>query len=322
VRARVEVLIEAGDREGVLRLTAGDDDGRVTVRWDPDDGESTGLTDAFRALVEEAGLHMPARVDVSLAPPVVQVRALKDLPPVREKDLHKLVDNQKDRLFRPVPGDACLAVGYRQQSGEEPLVRAALADAGLLAAVEEAVAELGGRVERFEVGLEDDAAPLVLRTASMIAREARRRRRGLVAAVSLLLAAWTSAAAVYVGDLVLDDRVLRAQLDTVRVALARTDSLEARLAAFAGIAAAFRRQGPSAAWAAPRLREVVGLVPAVAHLHSLRIEREGVVTLEVHAPDAAAVVDSLSSLPGYRVRDGAPPEDANAPYVVVLEVMP
>lgn len=280
-----------------LRLGTADGD---RIRWAREVARGDGeIAEEVARLLGDPDAPAPGRVGVLLRPPAVQVRTVRDLPPVKGPDLVQLVDQQRTRLFRPVSGTPVVGATWIEDDDGRS-ARAALAERELLEAVESAVAASDGSVASFVVPIDDGesfdpaAEPLTLTTPSLRRRESGRRRRRWTALVVLALSGWIAAGATYAVDLVRDDRTLRHELAQLQVPLARIDSIESRLAAFVPLAEAVRRQGEGSAWAHRRLRGLAAALPGDAHLHRVAMERGGSVTVEAHGADPVAVIDSLS----------------------------
>ena len=147
-----------------------------------------------------AGESMPVRVTrlrVELGAPLVQVRTLHDLPPVRAGHLKALVATQSGRFFRrngtALVTDAVWAGGKRRGA----VAFAAAAEEPWIAAILEGAAVGGGVVESIRPA----GAPATARLELVSDEERRRRRRrervalGRLAGIAAL--AWTAAAAVW-----------------------------------------------------------------------------------------------------------------------------
>jgi Tfp pilus assembly protein PilN len=121
----------------------------------------------------------------------------------------------------------------------------------------------------------------------------------------LVVCGWLAPPAAYVADLNRDHHTLEVELTHLDSALARIDSLNVRMSAFAGVAAAFRRQGADSAWASAALAGIALGLPANVHLHAVSLERGGPIRLQVHSNEGPQAKDSvLSRWPGSLIEEG------------------
>lgn len=154
------------------------------------------------------------RLVIDLQPPVVQVRHLHDLPPVRSASLRELVANQSGRFFRQ--GENPLVVDARWRSDHQTpggrLVMALGVDATIVEDVVASVQALGFEVRAVgcEKYSEHDLRPLPLRKE----HAAQLRGESLRLAVSVLLM-WCAVIAFGVIRFVAERGVVQEQLHTL-----------------------------------------------------------------------------------------------------------
>jgi hypothetical protein len=190
-------------------------------------GSETELVDAIARLASE--LPTPARrVKVSLERPVVQLRTIRDVPPVRSTVLPRLVAAQDRRFFRrngrPLVTDA-VWVGEngtrvaRAAAAEEPLIEAIAAGARAagLTLVEVVPADASGTLS------------LLPPTERHARNRVARRRVGRLAAVTT--AVWLIAAGLFAGRLTSERRRIGAELTAVQEPLAAVRAARRELAA-------------------------------------------------------------------------------------------
>jgi Tfp pilus assembly protein PilN len=147
-----------------------------------------------------AGQSMPLRarrIRVELGAPVVQLRTLHGLPPVRTAHLRTLVATQSGRFFRrngsPLVTDATWQ-GGRPQSG---IAVAAAAEEPWIAAILQGAEAAGLAVDSIRPAGTADGARLELLSPEERARRRRRERVALGRMVGLGAACWIAAGAVW-----------------------------------------------------------------------------------------------------------------------------
>ncbi len=148
------------------------------------------LADAIARLAAEAPRNgKRVRMTVALEPPLVQVRSLADLPPVKPADLATLVAAQSSRFFRR-NGSALVTDATWETNGDGPRVaRAAAADEPWLEAIAAGARTAGGALyaARLVVGLRQtkrELARLARPAAAVLA--ARRDLRDASALIETL----------------------------------------------------------------------------------------------------------------------------------------
>jgi hypothetical protein len=233
------------------------------------------LSEAVVRLVAAGPAARSRRAAFILEPPVLQRRALKDLPPVRRPALQALVAHQASRFFRqnghPLVTDA---VWTPSPKGAPRLAQAVAAEEILVSAVLEGAAKAGLRVDAIRPAANTSTLLSLLPATARVARDQRTRRqlRRLASVVGML---WLVVGVV---------AVLRYRQERRHV-----DTELARLAApLAALLAARREMGRTqamleavAANDADRLRiprlteELVHALPDSAFLTSLTVSDDG-----------------------------------------------
>jgi hypothetical protein len=304
-------------------IAVGQDDVPTAVEIRAERADAEAIAGAVDRALEAAGRAEARSVELRLHPPLVQLRTLSGIPPVRERDLEALVLNQHTRFFRPPLGEPVVSATWRR-SDEEPVAIAALAERELLERLTTAV-RVGGRTVRHIVPCDEVThSSMPLRTPEMRARERARLVRHLALAAFVAVSGWILAGATYLFDLYRDDRAIDAQLEAFEEPLGRIQSLEGTLTAFAPVATAYRRQSPGSSWLIPRLQGIAQSLPKDAHLHRLVAGRGAPTVLEVHGPAPVAVVEQLGKLwPGVvrleGVGDAVDYDSVGGLFTVILE---
>src|SRR5437667_3476253 len=295
-------------RGGVLRLRVGRETLRAeavqrsTVIWSAESVYAglTDLSDAIAFLAAEPPRPC-GRLVVALERPLVQLRTLTDLPPVKPEALAALVAHQAGRFFRkngkPLATDA-VWVGNggvrvaRAAAVEEPVVEAIVAGARTAGLSVEGIAPA------------DDAAPLLLLPTSE--RAARRRaeqrlaRRLMIGAASV----WLAAGLLFALRIAWERRAVEREFAALggplgAVLAARRELREAEVAVRA-VTQAERTRGQSLA----RLGAVAAALPDSAVVTSLNWKADGSGVMSGLARRAADVVGRLErsgALPGPRL---------------------
>jgi hypothetical protein len=281
---------------GELRLTIGDvllraeavHHGAVTWAAEARYESLAMLTDVVARLAAEPARPC-TRLVVTLAPPVVQLRTLRDLPPVAPAALARLVAHQPGRFFRkngvPLVTDAVWT-----GTGAERVARAAAVAEPVLDALATGARAAGLTLD--DVAVADGGAPLsLLPPAERAARHAgaRRRVRRLAAAA---VGAWAVAGALYVARLAQEDRRARAELAALAGPVAAVLEARRELRVGASAVAAVREAEAARGRATRLLAALTAALPDSAVLTSLALEDERLV-LTGAARRAADVVARL-----------------------------
>jgi hypothetical protein len=266
---------------------------------------ATAASEAIRKLVADVSGAVPTEVVVALRPPLVQLRTLRGLPAVRSRDLVRLVTEQKERIFRTHSDASIVTAQWLGQEGTVTVAHVALAEPHVLESIEAALKGCHVEVRGFLANSNREDKGLALWTASRLHAHNRARRRTIAGGLVLVVCGWLAPPAAYVADLNRDHHTLEVELTHLDSALARIDSLNVRMSAFAGVAAAFRRQGADSAWASAALAGIALGLPANVHLHAVSLERGGPIRLQVHSNEGPQAKDSvLSRWPGSLIEEG------------------
>ncbi len=233
------------------------------------------LHHAIARLVHEKSLRARQRfVRVELERCVIQVRALRDIPPVGTRALQELVASHTNKFFRrPRGGSLCVAAAWVTRQRHEAravAVSRALVDSLVAGAVEASLTVVA--IE--PVGCE---APMRLTLLPASARKGLRRvslrQLGLVAALGALL--WVAAGAVYLADLVRDRRSLAAELDTLRGPLDGLAGARRDLSNAASMVRQLEAVELERGWVSDVLARLTAALPDSAFLQSLALDRLG-----------------------------------------------
>lgn len=254
------------------------------------DDELGQVLDELLATPELAG--RVRRLVVQVARPIVQLRTLTDLPPVRSRPLDALVRTQAGRFFRrngkPLVTAATWGAGKR---GRRPALAAAIEEPWL--ARLDAVAERHGITD---VRVSPDAhAVLDLRLPAWERTRQTRERRQVRRALLLAALAWLGVAAIDTTRLVRE----REALDAGIAALAPGSEAVSRVARQADAIAAMvdtiqtaevrRRQS------AHEMAALVAALPEGAHLSRLEWTADAGGQLVGAAPSSAAVAAAIEA---------------------------
>lgn len=307
---------------------------RTTVAWAGEAafGDADQLSAAIGALVVEAPvLRCAGAVEVVVEPPLVQLRTLNDLPPVRTRALAAIVAHQSGRFFRkngkPLVTDAVWIGGQRllwpRRPGPPPVARAAAIEAPWVEAIVKGARDAKLPIPTISPGSTAGEPCMDLMTpAERVAR--RRQARGLtrrLAAVAVAL--WLGVGALYLVRLIttrhgLDIEVARLRKASEAVIAARrtvheTDAMVRTVDGQAAERGALLRT----------MGAILTALPDSAYLTSLELDQSGSGMLTGVARRAANVMASLDrtgAAPGARL-EGAPlPESSNGPRVERLTV--
>jgi hypothetical protein len=263
------------------------------------DVATSSILEGIDRILREGELEAGQSVEVKLGAPWAELRTLRGLPPVRARDLRRLVSTQLTRFFRQLPDDPVIVAEWTRQ-GSDPVALAALADEQVLDEIARRVEAMGSRVDRFVVPATDHehSVPLELLTRAQRQRRTRVRLRRSIVMAALALGGWMVAFGTYLTDLILDARSIDAELAGTEGTLARLDSIEARMAAFLPVVEAAARTGPPAAWATATLLDVAESIPPSVHAHGMRIERANAIQLQAHA-DGLGLTEIRDSIAKY-----------------------
>jgi hypothetical protein len=253
--------------------------------WDSE----TDLVDVIARLA--SGLPQPARhMTVTLERPLVQLRTIRDLPPVRARVLPALVASQDRRFFRRNGRPLVTAAAWVRDQGAR-VARAAAVDEPVVEAIAAGARAAGLAVA--DVRPANDPAPLSLVPAAERDARAHGTRRRVVRLAIATATAWVAAAGLFAGKLRWERRAIEAALVAVEAPLAALRSARAEVrrvdAAVAAMREAERRRGRALA----TLDAITRALPDSVALSSLVWTGDGEGTLGGVGPRAAEVVTAL-----------------------------
>ncbi len=251
------------------------------------------LADAIARLAAEAPRNgKRVRMTVALEPPLVQVRSLADLPPVKPADLATLVAAQSSRFFRR-NGSALVTDATWETNGDGPRVaRAAAADEPWLEAIAAGARTAGIALTALAPADAPDLSllPGGLKTERRLAERTAIRRWAMVAA-----GMWVLFGALYAARLVVGLRQTKRELarlarPAAAVLAARRDLRDASALIETLNQAAAQREVVAA-----RLGRISPALPDSAFLTSLTLDASGSGVLTGLARRAADVVARLEA---------------------------
>lgn len=209
---------------GLLRLHVGrekvqavaEHHGRVTWAGEAGYASLEDLTDTIARLAADPAERC-RRVAVALERPIVQLRTLRDVPPVKERELARLVAHQPGRFFRkngtPLVTDATWV-----KNGTGRVAHAAAVEEPVVEAIVAGARAAGLVVQRIAPAEREDG--LMLLSTSERAARTRTDRRVLIGLAVANAAMWTVVIGLVVGRLVWERRSLDRQLATLQTPLA------------------------------------------------------------------------------------------------------
>jgi hypothetical protein len=250
------------------------------------------LSEAIARLVAEPALVKPGKqLLVELERPVVQLRTLQDIPPVRPAQLRALVEQQAHRYFRrngsPLVIDAVRAGGHRN-------VRAAAVEEPLVAAIAEGARAGGFQLEDVRPAEWPNPRLSLLPVAERDGRKrlARLSLRRIALAVILL---WSGAIAIGIASHLRQARTVDrelAQLSRPVAALGearRQEQLVRETIAALDVAAAGSNRIVGV------LASIAGALPDSAFITSLSIDSAGVGVIAGYAKRGSEVLARLDA---------------------------
>jgi hypothetical protein len=257
------------------------------------EAEFHALSDLAQALGElvsapEVGKRF-RRLSVVVERPLVQLRRVADMPPVRERVLKALVQTHAGRLFRrngtPLVTDA-IWVGH---NGTRAAQMCAI-ETPVLEALAEGARAAGLRLESV---VPTDGTRLSLLPPSTRAAQLFRLRRSATRWGVAALSAWSVVAASYFGRLTLERRRVEAELTRLEKPAAALVALHAEMRAAREMVGAVDAAEKSGHTLGRRLADVAVAVPDSAFLSSLTISSDGRGVVTGYARQAAEVAASF-----------------------------
>jgi hypothetical protein len=255
------------------------------------------LQEAVAQLAAEPGLpSRPSRLTVEVDTPVVQLRTLEGLPPVRESTLPLLVGNQAGRFFRRNGKPLVIDARWKRRLKGEPRVAQA-------AAVEEPWIEAvlaGARTAGLELETISPPAPSPLTLLSP-AERGRRRRAALTSLrrLTILVAGlWICVGCLAAARLEREERRIETRLSEIGEAVDAVRGARRQIGEAATmlqtVAAAERARGTILI----QLGQVTAALPDSAFLESLTVDEKGAGSISGLARSAVALVERLDRASG------------------------
>ena len=235
-------------------------------------------------------------VRVELLPPVVQLRTLDDLPPVRRRALGDMVSLQRSRFFRqngkPLLTDACW---LPRRKGKPPTARAAAVEEPWSEAAIEACRALGLEVEaihpaggRIEAGL--DLMPEGERSVRDRRARIAIRRWAIVAGM-----AWLVLGGISVARFLREERRVRSRLEALAEPAAAMGRAREALRAGSATLAAVSISESERPEVLRRFSAAVVALPDSSHLTVLELDLAGRGSMTGVARRTADVIDALDA---------------------------
>jgi hypothetical protein len=241
------------------------------------------------------------RLVVTLERPPAQTRTLKDLPPVRDRELASLVANQAGRFFRR-NGAALVTDAVWVTNGTSRVTQAAAVAEPLVAAIVTGATEAGLVVERITPA--DTSPQLQLFPASERAVRDRTRRRTVVRLAIAALAVWLLAAGAYWSRLLIERRAVDTELAAAAAPLAALRDVRREMRAAETMVEALAAARHSRGQALATLARVSGSLPdsTVLTSYSWRADGSGILAgAGRRATDALAALDHSRAVVNPRV---------------------
>jgi hypothetical protein len=230
------------------------------------------------------------RLVVTLERPPAQTRTLKDLPPVRDRELASLVANQAGRFFRR-NGAVLVTDAVWVTNGPGRVTHAAAVAEPLVAAIVTGATEAGLVVERITPV--DTSPQLQLFPAAERAVRERARRRALLRLAISALAVWLLAGGAYWSRLLIERRAVDIELAAAAVPLAALRDVRREMRAAEAMVEALAEARRSRGQALATLARVNGSLPDSAVLTSYTWRADGSGVL---AGAARRATDALAAL--------------------------
>lgn len=251
------------------------------------------LSDAIARLAAEAPRNgKRVRMLVALDSPIVQLRSLADLPPVRRGDLAALIAAQANRYFRrngsPLVTDAAWEPSgngvrvARAAAAEEPWLEAIAAGARAAGIALEAIAPAG--------------APDLSLLPGGLREERRRVQRGAIRRwVAGVAGLWVALGTLYAMRLVVGLRGTRRELARLAQPAAAVIGARRELSEASALIETVTRASATRGTIAERLQRISSALPDSSFLTSLTLDTGGSGVLTGLAQRAADVVARLET---------------------------
>jgi hypothetical protein len=230
------------------------------------------------------------RLRVTLERPPAQTRTLRDLPPVRDRELASLVANQAGRFFRrngaPLVTDATWVT-----TGTGRVTQAAAVEEPLVAAIVTGAVEAGLVVERIAPA--DTCPGLQLFPAAERAVRERARRRAVTWLALAALATWMLASGAYGIRLMLERRAVDTEIAATAAPLAALHDVRREMRAAEAMVQALADARRSRGQALATLGRVNGALPDSSVLTSYMWRADGSGVLAGVAQRATEVLAAI-----------------------------
>ncbi len=249
------------------------------------------LPEVLDDLLQRAELRGRIRsLSVRLAPPIVQLRTLMDLPPVRSRPLENLVRTQAGRFFRrngaPLVTAARWASGRR---GKRPAFAAAIEEPWLAQ-----LGEVAARHGITEILVSPEARPgLELRLPAWDETRRARERSQLRRAVLLAAIAWLGVLAVDTTRLVRERSQLDASIATLGPGSSAVSDVARQADAISALVGTIQEADTRRHQSARDVAALVAALPEGAYLTRLEWSADGGGRLTGASPSAAAVAAAI-----------------------------
>lgn len=287
------VVLGAGQARAELRRGA-------SVLWAAESPVTA--PDELREAVAQlaAGQSMPVRagrIRVEIGAPVLQLRTLHGLPPVRAAHLKTLVATQSGRFFRrngsPLVTDAAWQ-GGQARSG---IAVAAAAEEPWIAAILQGAEAGGVAVDSIRPVGTTDGARLELLSPDERARRRRRDRVTLGRLVGLGAACWIAAGAVWGVRFARESRAVEGEIERLRAPAAAIGNARRALGNAAALVDSIETATRDRARSLGRLAALSVALPDSAYATSLSLDSTGG-ELAVVARRSAEVTAALERVRG------------------------
>ena len=265
-------------------------------------------------------------LEIIVVPPLLQVRELPGLPPVRARDLRAMIQQQVSQFFRqngsPLVADAHWLPGTR---GQPRLAIAAATDEALVEIVVEAATGAGFSVSTVRPGPDPRVAHMSLLPRSIRALDAARGNQASRRAAAAVAALWAMVGLLVAGRAIGESRFIDAELARLEQPLAAVRSARLQIH---GARVLLQDVATARATAAVLPRQLVAIVRALPDsvvLSSITLEAGGSgaitgLTRHPHALAAALEADARLVKPhleGVSLQSG-PGADEWGPFTLLF----
>ncbi len=280
-----------------------------------------GATEDLKAIVALMVAAVPQSIatrtlEIIIVPPLLQLRELPGLPPVRASDLRAMIQQQVGQFFRqsgsPLIADAHWLPGTR---GQPRIAIAAATDEAIVEGVMEAASGAGFSVAAVRPGPDPRVTRLSLLPRSMQALRAARGTRSLRRAAAAVAALWALVGLFVAGRAIGERRYIDAELARLEQPLSAMRSARSQVH---GVRLLLRDVATARTAAAVLPRQLVAIVRALPDsvvLSSVTLEAggSGAITGLARYPLAlVAVLEADARLVKPRLEGGSLPTGPGA----------